>query len=171
MRRGATECTLMDHSFRASSTLRRTGSLKTLSWTWSTRLTRTCTHALVTLSDTWLLVLDCAPQHVAKEFRSIMRDTRPHIKVCHVWRNFTAYTQPLDRAYMRAFRNSIRSEVAKHFAEFFSDAESNSERANLDSSTPVLRQLLLSHSSTERRQPATSNCWLALHRLERGGAA
>ena len=48
----------------------------------------------------WLLVLDCAPQHVAKEFRSVMRDTRPHIKLCYVQRNFTAYTQLLDRAYM-----------------------------------------------------------------------
>ena len=37
----------------------------------------------------WLLVLDCAAQHVAKEFRNIMRDTRPHIKLCYVQRNFT----------------------------------------------------------------------------------
>ena len=96
----------------------------------------------------WLLVLDCAPQHVAAEFRSIMRDTRPHIKLCCVQRNFTAYTQPLDRAYMRAFKNSIRQEVAKHFAEFFLEAESNFERVNLDSSTAVLRQLLLSFVHT-----------------------
>ena len=96
----------------------------------------------------WLLVLDCAPQHVAKEFRSIMRDTRPHIKLCYVQRNFTAYTQPLDRAYMRAFMSSIRSDVAKHFAEFFLEAESNFERATLDSSTSVLRQLLLSFVHT-----------------------
>ena len=74
---------------------------------------------------------------------------------------------------MRAFKNSIRQEVAKHFAEFFLEDESNFEHVNLDSSTAVLRQLLLSfvHTAAERRQPATSNCWLALHRLERGGAA
>ena len=96
----------------------------------------------------WLLVLDSAPQHVATEFRSIMRDTQPLIKLCHVQRNFTAYTHPLDRAYMRAFKSSIRSEVAKHFAEFFLEAESNFERANLDSSTSVLRQLLLSFVHT-----------------------
>ena len=71
-------------------------------------------------------------------------DIRPHIKLCYVQRNFTGYTQPLDRAYMRAFKSSIRSEVAKHFAEFFLEAKSNFERANLDSSTSVLRQLLLS---------------------------
>ena len=58
-------------------------------------------------------------------------------------RNFRAYTQPLDRAHMRAFKSSIRQEVAKHFAEFFLEAESNFERANLDSTTSVLRQLLL----------------------------
>ena len=63
-------------------------------------------------------------------------------------RNFTAHTQPLDRAYMRAFKNSIRSVVAKHFAEFFLEAESNFERVNLDSSTAVLRQLLLSFVHT-----------------------
>ena len=95
-----------------------------------------------------LLVLGCAPQHVAAEFRSIMRDTRPHIKLCYVQRNFTVYTQPLDRAYMRAFKNSIRQEVAKHFAEFFLEVESNFERVNLDSSTAVLRQLLLSFVHT-----------------------
>ena len=81
------------------------------------------------------------------------------------------YTQPLDRAYMRAFKNSIRQEVPKHFAEFFLEVESNFERVSLDSSTSVLRQLLLPFVHTERRQPATSNRWLALHRLERGGAA
>ena len=81
----------------------------------------------------WLLVLDCAPQHVATEFRSIMRDTRPLIKLCYVQRNFTGYTQPLDRAYMRAFKNSIRrQEEAKHFAEFFSEVESNIGLVNLD---------------------------------------
>ena len=49
---------------------------------------------------------------------------------------------------MRAFKNSIRQEVAKHFAEFFLEAESNFERVNLDSSTTVLRQLLLSFVHT-----------------------
>ena len=63
-------------------------------------------------------------------------------------RNCTAYTQPLDRAYMRAFKNSIRQEVAKHFAEFFLEVESNFERVDLDSTTSVLRQLLLSFAHT-----------------------
>ena len=96
----------------------------------------------------WLLVLDCAPQHIAAEFRSVVRDNRPHIKLCYVQRNFTGYTQPLDRAYMRAFKSSIRNEVAKHFVEFFLDVESNFERVNLDSSTAALRQLLLSFVHT-----------------------
>ena len=41
--------------------------------------------------------------------------------------------------------------MAKHFAKFFLEAESNFERANLDSSTWVLRQLLLSfvHTSAQ----------------------
>ena len=73
-----------------------------------------------------------------------MRDTRSHTNLCYVRRNFTGYIQPLDRAYMRAFKSSIRHEVAKHFAEFFLEAESNFEHVNLDSSTSVLRQLLLS---------------------------
>ena len=67
-----------------------------------------------------------------------MRDTQPHIKLCYVQRNFTGYTQSLDRACMRAFKSSIRQEVAKHF---FLEAESNFEHVNLDSSTSVLRQL------------------------------
>ena len=92
----------------------------------------------------WLLLLDCAPQHVATEFRSIMRDTRPLIKLYYVQRNFTGYTQPLDREYMRSFKNSIRQEVAKHFTEIFLEAESIFKHVNLDFSTAVLRQLLLS---------------------------
>ena len=63
-------------------------------------------------------------------------------------RNFAAYTQPLDRAYMRSFKSSICREVAKHFAEFFLEAESSFERVNLDSSTSVFRQLLLSFVHT-----------------------
>ena len=71
-------------------------------------------------------------------------------------RNFTAYTQPLDRAHMRAFKSSIRSEVAKHFAEFFLEAKSNFERANLDSTTSVLRQLLLSFARTQQHRTQTA---------------
>ena len=97
----------------------------------------------------WLLVLDCAPQHVAAEFRSIMRDTRPHIKLCYVQRNFTGYTQPLDRAYMRAFKNSIPSEVAKHSPSSSWKSSPTSNVSNLDSSTSVLlRQQLLSFVHT-----------------------
>ena len=92
----------------------------------------------------WLLNLECAPLYVQKEFGSVMRDTRPHIKLCYVQRNLTAYTQPLDRAYMWAVKSSIRSEEVKHFVEFFLQGESNFERVNLDSSTSKLRQLLLS---------------------------
>ena len=62
-----------------------------------------------------------------------MRDTRSHMKLCYVRRNFIGYTQPLDRTYMRAFKSSIRHEVAKHFAEFFLEAESNFERVDLES--------------------------------------
>ena len=36
---------------------------------------------------------------------------------------------------------------------------------------PPVAAVIHAHSRTERRQPATSNRWLALHRLERGGAA
>ena len=95
-----------------------------------------------------LLLLDCAPQHIEAEFRSITRESRPHIKLCYVQRNFTGYTQPVDLAYMRAFKNSIRQEVAKHFAGFFLEAESNFGHANVDSSTAVFRQLFLSFVHT-----------------------
>ena len=57
---------------------------------------------------------------------------------------------------MRALKSSIRREVAKHFAEFFLEAESNFERANLDSTTSVLRQLLLSFAHTAAAQNADS---------------
>ena len=77
-----------------------------------------------------------------------MRDTRSDMKLCYLLWNVTRYTQPLDRAYMRTFKSSIRHEVAKHFAKFFLEAESNFEHVNLDSSTSVLRQLLLSFVHT-----------------------
>ena len=106
------------------------------------------------------------PQHVAKEFRSIMRDTRSHIKLCYVQRNFTTYTQPLDRAYMRAFTRSMRREVAKHFAQFFVEAESNFVRANLDFTTSVLQQLLLSFVHTAAQNADSLQHRAALHRLK-----
>ena len=73
------------------------------------------------------------------------------VRLYYVQRNFSAYTQPLDRAYMRALTSSIRNEVAEHFAEFFLEAESKFELVNLDTSTSVLRQLLLSfvHSAAQ----------------------
>ena len=122
----------------------------------------------------WLLVLDCAPQHVAKEFRSTMRDTRPHIKLCYVQRDFTECTQPLDRAHMRAFKSSVASEVAKHFRRVLLGCrvQLRTCQSGLQHiGAPTAAALIRAHSSTERRQPATSSCWLALHRLERGGAA
>ena len=48
------------------------------------------------------------------------------------------------------------SEVAKHFAEFFLEVESNCEHVILDSSTSVLRQLLLSFVLTAAAQNADS---------------
>ena len=57
---------------------------------------------------------------------------------------------------MRAFKSSIRSEVAKHFAEFFLEVESNFEHVNLDSSTSVLRQLVLSFAHTAAAQNSDS---------------
>ena len=112
----------------------------------------------------WLLLLDCAPQHVAAEFRSIVRDSRPHIKLCYVQRNFTGYTQPLDRAYMRPLQ------------ELDPPRGSRTLRRVLLGSRGQLRTCqsgLRAHSSTERRQSATSNRWLTLHRelRPRGRAA
>ena len=111
----------------------------------------------------WLLLLDCAAQHVA------VRDTRPHTKLRHVQRNFAGCARPLDRACMRAFKNSIRQEVAKHFAEFFfgSRVQLRTCQSGLQHrSAPTAAVLIRAHSRTEHRQPATSNRWLALHRLE-----
>ena len=93
--------------------------------------TRTCTHALVTPSShpgSW--AASCA--------------TPGRTSNCAT----SSELQPLDRAYMRAFKNSIRQEVAEHFAEFFLEVESNFEHVNLDSSIAVLRQLLLSFVHT-----------------------
>ena len=118
----------------------------------------------------WLLVRNCAPQHVAKEIRSIMRDTRSHIKLCYVQRNFTAYTQPLDRTYMRAFNNSICQTLSRVLLG--SRVQLRTCQSVLQhTGAPPVGALIRAHSRTERRQRATSNCWLALHRLERGGAS
>ena len=139
----------MDHSFRASScpSLRRT----------VIDAIDTEVHARPGDAELMpsLLVLECAPQHVAKEFRSILRT--PGHTSNSATSSGTAYTQPLDRAYMRAFESSIRSEAAKHFAEFFVEAESNFERVNLDSSTLVLRQLLLIRAQQPHRTQTARN--------------
>ena len=99
----------------------------------------------------WLLVLDCAPLHAAKEFRSTMRDSRPHIKLCYVQRNFTENTQPLDRAYMRAFKNSIRPRGSQNTSPRFFFFGSRVQLRTCQSGLQyiaVLRQLLLSSVHT-----------------------
>ena len=103
---------------------------------------------LRSLQLSWKLAAACTRHRPSEADIARERDSRPHFKMCNVQRNFTGYTQPLDRAYMRAFKNSIHQEVAKHFAEFFLEVESNFELVNLDSSTAVLRQLLLSFVHT-----------------------
>ena len=122
------ECTLMDHSFRASScpTLRRTGSRMRHSWTWSTRSTRTCTRALVTPSSG--------------------TSQRTHTAVGPSARVSLQEVDPQRGG--QTLRRVLLGRVAKHFAEFFLEAESNFERANLDSTTSVLRQLRLSFAHT-----------------------
>ena len=137
LRGRAAEYTIINHTFRASScpTPRRTGSRR--------RHSATC-HALETPNShpgSWFWIV----RH--NTLRNVMRHARPHIKLCHVQRNFTGYTQPLDRVHMRAFKNSIRQEVAKHFAEFFLEVEYNLERVNLESSSCCSR---CAHSSTGR---------------------
>ena len=72
----------------------------------------------------WLLLVDCAPQHIAAEFRSTMRDTRPHIKL-YVQRNFTGNTQPLDQAYMPPVAAVIRAHSRTERIEPLAGASSN----------------------------------------------
>ena len=86
----------------------------------------------------WLLVLDCASQHVAAEFRCIMRDTRPHIKLCYVQRNFTEYTQPLDRADPQRGGRALRRVVLG------SRVQLRTCQSGLQHFGALLRQLLLS---------------------------
>ena len=103
-----------------------------------------------------------------------MRDTRSHNKLCCVRRNFTgehtaaalgvhASLQELDppRGGQTLRRVLLGSRVQLR------TCQSGLQHIG----APTVSALILAHSSTERRQPATSNCWLALHRLERGGAA
>ena len=117
----------------------------------------------------WLLVLDCAPQHIAAEFRSTMRDTRPHIKLCYdgihsaAGPGVHARLQELDppRGGQTLRRVLLGSRVQLRACQ------SGLQHCSAPAAAAVIR----AHSRTERRQPATSNRWLALHRLERGGAA
>ena len=122
----------------------------------------------------WLLVLGCAPQHVAKEFRSIMRDTRPHIKLCYVQRNFTGVhtaAGPSVHASLRELDPQRRGQTLRRFL-LGSRVQLRTCQSGLQHiGAPTAAALIRAHSGTERRQPATSNRWLALHRLERGGAA
>ena len=103
-----------------------------------------------------LLLLDSAPQHIAAEFRSIMRDTRPHIKLCYVQRNFTGYTQPLDRAYMRAFKNSIRQRGGQTLRRVLLGSRVQLRTLSIwtpaHRSAPTAAALIRAHCRTERRQ-------------------
>ena len=135
----------MDQRSRASScpTPRRTGSRRTLSWTCSTRSTRTCTHALVTPSS-----------HPGSWFWIVRHST--------LGPGVHASLQELDpQRGGQTLRRALGSRVQLR------TCQSGLHHIG----APTTAALIRAHSSTERRQPATSNRWLALHRLERGGAA
>ena len=114
----------------------------------------------------WLLVLDCPAQHVAKKFRSIMRVLRAaelHSAQTAVGPSAHASLQELDpqRGGQKLRRILLGSRVQLRTCQ--SGLQHNG--------APTTADLIRAHSSTARRQPATSSWWLALHRLERGGAA
>jgi hypothetical protein len=56
----------------------------------------------------WLCLLDCAPVHIAGEWRSFVSEQRPWIKLCYVSRGFMGSCQPLDVAYMKSFEAKIK---------------------------------------------------------------
>ena len=114
----------------------------------------------------WLLLLECAPQHVAAEFRSIMRDSRPHIKLCYVQRNFTGYTQPGRTCAPSRTRSAKRWPNTSP-----SSSWKPSPTSNVSIWTPAHRcSDSCSHSCTQQHRTQTARN-VELDRLERGGAA
>ena len=158
--RRPTECSRMDHSFRASScpTLRCTWITQDALLDMTDAICSTDMHArpgdaeLIPGSLFWIV----HHSTLRREVRSIMRDTRQHIKLCYVKRNFTeVHTADWTERTCELSKNSSQSEVRKHFAEFFLEDESNFEHVDLDSSTsgaPTARcsSHQRAHSSTER---------------------
>eukprot|EP00971_Amphidinium_carterae_P278290 5524393-Amphidinium_carterae.2 len=56
----------------------------------------------------FILVLDCAPQHVAVSWTVFVREELSWCHLIFVPRGTTSFAQPRDRAYMRSFKSSLR---------------------------------------------------------------
>ena len=122
----------------------------------------------------WLLVLDCGAQHVAKEFRSIMlRHPAAHHTVlraaerhCILAAARLGVHASLQELHPRRGGQTLRGVLLGSRVQL---RACQSGRQHIGA--PTVAALVRAHSSTERGQPAASDCWLALHRLDRGGAA
>ena len=122
----------------------------------------------------WLLLLDCAPQHVAAEFRSTMRGLPaahqivlrpPELQGIHSGAGQGVHARPQELDPPRGGQTLRRVLLGSRVQ--LRTCQSGLQHIG----APTAAALIRAHSRTERRQPTTSSCWPALDRLERGGAA
>ena len=91
-----------------------------------------------------VVVLDCAPIHMSKEFRRRVREEMEWIKLVYVAPTHTATAQPLDVAYNFPLKASLTRVPTAHFSKLLLDAiESDDKGARqVDTRMSSLKPLL-----------------------------
>lgn len=64
----------------------------------------------------WIALLDCASVHISKEFLSKAREGLPWVKKIYIPAGYTSVAQPLDVAFMKAFKCAMARTAGEHFA-------------------------------------------------------
>ena len=84
----------------------------------------------------WLCMLDCAPIHIAAEFRDNVSLLLPNCHLCFIDAGATSILQPLDIGYFRSFKNHMAAAWAEAFA---GEVLASTSGIGLVTKTPALR--------------------------------
>ena len=72
--------------------------------------------------EPWVLLLDVCPNHVSKQYQSIVCDKYGHIRLACVHLGTTCVAQPLDVAMMRLFKPGLREAATTSMSRMLLDA-------------------------------------------------
>jgi len=91
----------------------------------------------------WLCLLDLCSVHTSVAFRKWVHEDAGWIKLVFIAAGTTGELQPLDRSFMRSFKEKLRAQTAMHFAETVLAGECGTIKDEMQKR--ILKQTLVYH--------------------------